>query len=543
MAAPRVVRRGREARLHPLEVRQAVGVVPRRHPGVGRPALVVERVAALEDLAVDARRAAEDLAAGVVDPPAVHERLGLGLVPPVVEPAADRERQRGRHVDEDVEPLVRPARLEDEDPRRRIGADSRLASAHPAEPPPTMMKSYASPPCAAMLAARSVACDDVAPPEARSRGSSSVTDLDYGLRCAHLRLLRNADRLGDRDPAPVSGGRSIAHESTRPTTSCSSTTPVRGAAEAGPVPALPGDPRRAALREVAPALRHRGRRRRGGGFGGFGRRLAGVPRLHGGARAAPERFRLGVITNCDDDLFAALEPRGSASTSTGSSPPSQVGSYKPDRAQLRGRLRAARAAARADPPRRPEPVPRPRPGQAARLHDRLDRPPPRPPGLAGRRRRQMRRPTRRSPTWRLRGGGDRAVGPRPRGPYEPAVRATRTGIGALRTTCSDTLPITSRSMPRRPCVPTTIRSTDSAIAASTMASPGSPSQMRNRIATCSRCPRSMIGLAAASRDRTCLRAADTHAGQPLRPGSMTLDEQDVTAKAAGEVECEVLRPG
>ncbi len=120
MPAPRVVGRGREARLHPLEVRQAVGVVPRRHPRIRRPALVVERVAALEDLAVDARRATQDLAPGVIDPAAVHERLGLGLVLPVVPAAADRERQRRRHVDEHVEAVVRPAGFEDEHAGARI---------------------------------------------------------------------------------------------------------------------------------------------------------------------------------------------------------------------------------------------------------------------------------------------------------------------------------------------------------------------------------------------------------------------------------------
>ena len=54
VAAPRVVRRGRERRLHPLEVGQAMGVVPGRHAGIGGPPLEVERVAALESLAVDA---------------------------------------------------------------------------------------------------------------------------------------------------------------------------------------------------------------------------------------------------------------------------------------------------------------------------------------------------------------------------------------------------------------------------------------------------------------------------------------------------------
>ncbi len=140
VAAERVVGVGGEARLHPVEVRQAVGVVPGLHAGVGGPALVVQRVAALEDHAVDAAGAAEHLAPGVVDPPAVHVRLGLGLVLPVVEPAADRERQRRRHVDEDVPRVVGAARLEHQHP---VGgsAESRLASAQPADPPPTMTKS------------------------------------------------------------------------------------------------------------------------------------------------------------------------------------------------------------------------------------------------------------------------------------------------------------------------------------------------------------------------------------------------------------------
>ena len=123
VAAVRVVVVGRGAILHPLEVRQAVGVVPGRHPRIGRPALVVEGVAALEDHPVDAGRPAEHPAAGVVDPPPTHERLGLGLVHPVVEPAADRERQRRRHVDEHVPRVVGAASLEDEDAVRRVGAE------------------------------------------------------------------------------------------------------------------------------------------------------------------------------------------------------------------------------------------------------------------------------------------------------------------------------------------------------------------------------------------------------------------------------------
>ncbi len=43
--------------------------------------------------------------------------------------------------------------------------------------------------------------------------------------------------------------------------------------------------------------------------------------------------------------------------------------------------------------------------------------------------------------------------------------------------------MTSRSTPRRPCEPMTMRSTDSAMAASMIASPGSPCQMRQRMGT------------------------------------------------------------
>ena len=111
---------GREAAFHALEVGEAVRVVPRLHAGVRRPSLVVERVPSLEDHAVDAARAAEHLAASVVDAPAVHVRLGLALVLPVVERAADRERQRRRHVDEDVPDVVGPPGLEHEHPVRGV---------------------------------------------------------------------------------------------------------------------------------------------------------------------------------------------------------------------------------------------------------------------------------------------------------------------------------------------------------------------------------------------------------------------------------------
>ena len=115
VAAAPVVGAG-QAGLHPLEVRQRVRVVPAGHPRVGGPALVVQGVAALEDHPVDAAGAAEHLAAGVVDAPAAHVRLGLGGVLPVVEAAADRVGQRRGHVDEDVPGRVPAARLQHQHP-------------------------------------------------------------------------------------------------------------------------------------------------------------------------------------------------------------------------------------------------------------------------------------------------------------------------------------------------------------------------------------------------------------------------------------------
>ena len=121
VAAELVVGLGGQAVLHAHEVGQAVGVVPGGHPGVGRPPLVVQRVAPLEDHPVDAAGAAEHLAPGVRDPPAAHVRLRLGLVAPVVEPAAAGERQRGGHVDEHVPRVVAPARLQHEHAGGRVG--------------------------------------------------------------------------------------------------------------------------------------------------------------------------------------------------------------------------------------------------------------------------------------------------------------------------------------------------------------------------------------------------------------------------------------
>ena len=109
--------------LHPLEVGQAVGVVPVLHPRLLGPLLVVGGVAALEDHAVDAGRSAEHLAASVVHPATVHVRLGFALVLPVVETATDRKRQGGGHVDEHIPLPVGAPRFEHEDLVGGVGAE------------------------------------------------------------------------------------------------------------------------------------------------------------------------------------------------------------------------------------------------------------------------------------------------------------------------------------------------------------------------------------------------------------------------------------
>ncbi len=110
-----------QAGLHPLEVGETVGEVPGLHAGVGSPSLEVHRVAPLEDHPVDRRRSAQHLAAGVIDLAAIHERFGLGLVLPVVEAAADRERQCRRHVYEHVPAVVGSPRLQHQHPVGRVG--------------------------------------------------------------------------------------------------------------------------------------------------------------------------------------------------------------------------------------------------------------------------------------------------------------------------------------------------------------------------------------------------------------------------------------
>ena len=106
------------------------------------------------------------------------------------------------------------------------------------------------------------------------------------------------------------------------------------------------------------------------------------PDSHEALTRLKTRFRLGVLTNCDDDLFAASNVKLGVDLRLDRDRPAgrlvQAG-----RTQLRGTgcaSRSGRRPAGTDPPRRPEPVPRPCARPAARLPQRLDQPPSRPAG-------------------------------------------------------------------------------------------------------------------------------------------------------------------
>ena len=109
-------------------------------------------------------------------------------------------------------------------------------------------------------------------------------------------------------------------------------------------------------------------------FAGAGGEWPAFPDSAGALRALSTRYKLAVITNCYDDLFAGSNrclgvrfdcnhhgPAGPGGTSRGS-----PASTTPSRRS---------GAEGADPPRRPEPVPRPRPREVPGHDHRLDRPP------------------------------------------------------------------------------------------------------------------------------------------------------------------------
>ena len=114
MATARVIRLGRSGGFHAVEVRQAVGEVPVLHARVLAPLLVVHRVTALVDHAVDGGRSAKDLAASMVDTAAVHLWLWIGLIHPVIVLCADWEREAGWHVNEQIPQGIWAASLKDQ---------------------------------------------------------------------------------------------------------------------------------------------------------------------------------------------------------------------------------------------------------------------------------------------------------------------------------------------------------------------------------------------------------------------------------------------
>ena len=92
------------------------------------------------------------------------------------------------------------------------------------------------------------------------------------------------------------------------------------------------------------------------------------------------RFRLGVITNCDRDLFAGSNLRLGV-TLDWVVTAEDAGAYKPSLAPFELAFATLDVPRERDPPCGSEPLSRPRAGQGARAHDRLGRPPARPRGI------------------------------------------------------------------------------------------------------------------------------------------------------------------
>ena len=130
------------------------------------------------------------------------------------------------------------------------------------------------------------------------------------LRRAHLRLLRHPDRLGARDPERAAARARAAGRRRWARTSCSSST--RGTRPSS----RPG--RYLPYREVlAGSLRAALRRSSASAVSddepaAFAAAVGAWPAFHDTAaslRRLQDRFRLGVITNCDRDLFARSNRR------------------------------------------------------------------------------------------------------------------------------------------------------------------------------------------------------------------------------------------
>ena len=200
------------------------------------------------------------------------------------------------------------------------------------------------------------------------------------LRGTDLRLLRHAHRLGGRHPRRPAACPRRARRRSHRRRAARGVRRARGGRRERPVPPLPRRSSAAACARSPPTTASSPtspRSRPSPIRSGTGRlspiRSLPCARLH-------ERFRLGVITNCDDDLFA----RSAARLDTDFDWVVTAQQARELQAQRSATSRSPSSASgcRAnDPACRPEPVPRPRAGQAARPCDRLDRSPARPAGI------------------------------------------------------------------------------------------------------------------------------------------------------------------
>ena len=152
---------------------------PVREAGDPGPLVVVERIAADVDHAVDRGRAAERLAPRAVHAPAVHARLRLGDVGPVPGGAVLRIRERGRHPDAPLPPRHRPTGLDEKHAHVRVlGEPAREYAPRGAGPDDNVVVAGCS--------------HDLVPPIRRNLHSRELT----GSSAPRVR-----DRRPDREPA------------------------------------------------------------------------------------------------------------------------------------------------------------------------------------------------------------------------------------------------------------------------------------------------------------------------------------------------------
>ena len=198
------------------------------------------------------------------------------------------------------------------------------------------------------------------------------------VRCPDVRLLRDADRLGDRASPTPSGPSSGRTGSSGREKNLVRYARYEAAAEAGPYLRY-RDVLAAGLRGVAGEFGFEPTAIEVADFAGSVRRVAGIRGLGCGACAAGDPVPSRRDTNCDDDLFAASNRRLGV-TFDWIVTAEQVGSYKPTEPASTSRSNGWACPGSGSLHVSPEPVPRPRPGEAPRLVLGLDRSTTRPGG-------------------------------------------------------------------------------------------------------------------------------------------------------------------